>query len=217
MPKFYSAEFITEFQLLTNFIGCLYSAVVTVRPELSAFHELAKFSKCGPCRESLVWSLVDSKILRNESIICIFNAERNFQGLLLNYVSEKNHACFEGRLSLAACHKYGFKIVEIYLPFLYLLCNPPLTKVCSSPRKPKGKSSSGCKQTAGCKRRQRTWSGRSCLTLPSSVCCSWSLRKTAKPTQSYSYCSFSRSAATASLSLPSTTSTTAQKNTVTST
>lgn len=60
-------------------------------------------------------------MLRSESILCIFNSERSFEGLLLNYVSSRNHACFEGRVSEVKYHKYDSKVIDIYLPFLYLL------------------------------------------------------------------------------------------------
>ena len=56
-----------------------------------------------------------------ETILCIFNSERYFEGLLLNYVHEKNHACYEGRVSELKYHKYDSKVVDIFLPFLYFL------------------------------------------------------------------------------------------------
>lgn len=65
--------------------------------------------------------MIDKKILKNEAILCIFNSERYFEGLLLNYVNDKNHACYEGRISSVKYHKYDEKIVGIFLPFLYLL------------------------------------------------------------------------------------------------
>jgi hypothetical protein len=78
IPKFESNEFVVEFSLLKNFIGNLYSIIITARPELNAFEELTKFSQFGICSEELVWDFIDKKVLKIESILCIFNSERCF-------------------------------------------------------------------------------------------------------------------------------------------
>ena len=41
--------------------------------------------------------------------------------MLLNYVDEINHACFEGKVSEVKYHKYDSKVIDIYLPFLHML------------------------------------------------------------------------------------------------
>ena len=65
--------------------------------------------------------MIESGVLRKESIVTVLNAQRSFEGLLVNYVLEGNHACFEGRVSEVKYHKYDSKIIDIYLPFLHLL------------------------------------------------------------------------------------------------
>ena len=112
-----------EYSLLNNFIGSLYGIVITARSELNILEDLCKLSQFGICSEELVWQAIDSKVLKVESILCIFNADRYFEGLLLNYVHERNHACYEGRISSVRYHKYDEKVVDIFLPFLYFLSN----------------------------------------------------------------------------------------------
>ena len=65
--------------------------------------------------------MIESGVLRKDSIVTVLNAQRSFEGLLVNYVFEGNHACFEGRVSEVKYHKCDSKIIDIYLPFLHLL------------------------------------------------------------------------------------------------
>lgn len=65
-----------------------------------AYERLAVgFTNYGICNEEYVWRLVEAGVLRKENIVGIFNAERAFEGILINYVGEKNLACFSGLVS----------------------------------------------------------------------------------------------------------------------
>jgi hypothetical protein len=141
MLSFSKSEFIVEYSLLSHFIGKVYSIIITACSDLEQWEQIKKVSQYGICKETLVWEFIDLEIIKRESILCIFNSERTFEGLLLNYVSEKNHACFEGKVSEVKYHKYDSKIVDIYLPFLHLLSKDSATQVW---RKRRMRSGSSC-------------------------------------------------------------------------
>jgi hypothetical protein len=110
MPKFSANDFITQFSLCEGLIGCIYSIVITNRPELVSAHDKLSptcaystneySSYYGPCNERYVWELIAADILNKQNIVAIFNAERTVEGgVLVNYVGEKNVGCFSGLLS----------------------------------------------------------------------------------------------------------------------
>lgn len=123
IPNFSRSEFIVEYSLLNHFIGKVYSIIITANTDLQQWEQIKKISQYGICKQTLVWDFIEFGIIKKQSILCIFNSERTFQGLLLNYVSQRNHACFQGNVSEVKYHKYDSKIIDIYLPFMNLLCS----------------------------------------------------------------------------------------------
>ena len=60
-------------------------------------------------------------LIEEEAIIGIFNAERNFEGLMINYLSNGHYIIFEGRVLESNYHAYNDKTIDIFLPFLYFM------------------------------------------------------------------------------------------------